>query len=133
MKLLIRRDPKLGTMGKQKYVLSIHAQLSGAEATLVRSNKLDGEMLLYFEGTAADKSGSAGAMLRVMRDVNLTVGKLIEGVTFTCDNLGQLLGVETQALEAAQNLQRYLTAAATFGGEVVVDLDEAIRSRDGRS
>jgi hypothetical protein len=132
VKLSIRRDPKSGTIGKQKYTLSIRAQLSEAETTWVRANKLEGEMLLYFEGTTADQYGSAGAMLRIMRDVDLTVGKLIEGVTLTCDNLGQLLGVEAQVLEATQNLQRYLVVAATFGKETVVDLDAVIRPEGGR-
>ena len=122
MKLMIRRDPKFGTVGRPKYALSVRAQLSEAETALVDKSKLEGEMLLSFE-TTAEKSGSAGAMLRIMRDVNLTVGKLIEGVTLTCDSLPQLLGVEAQALDAGKNLQRYLAIAATFGSETVVNLE----------
>lgn len=131
MKLLIRRDPKLGTLGKQKYALSIRAQLSEAETAQIHVNKLEGEKLLSFE-SAADKSGSAGAMMRVIRDADLTVGKLIEGVTLICDSLSQLLGVETQATEAAQNLQRYLAIAATFGGETIISLEEAVRPKNGQ-
>ena len=139
MKLLIRRDQKTGMLGKQKYTLYVRAQLSDAETTVVRKNKLEGELLLYFDKdahqsgfarNAKDKGGFMGFALSLMRDVALSVGKLIEGATFTCDNVGQLLSVEAEATNAAMQLKRYITAAATFGGELALDIDEAIRKED---
>ena len=122
MLLLIRRDPRLGTPDKLKYVLSVRAELSKTETALVRGNKLDGKELLFFEATA-EKPGTAGAILRIMRDAHLTVGKLIEGIMLTCDDIDQLIGVEAQTVEASKNFQRYLTFAATFGRETVIDLE----------
>ena len=78
--------------------------------------------LLFFEATA-EKPGTAGAILRIMRDAHLTVGKLIEGIMLTCDDIDQLIGVEAQTVEASKNFQRYLTFAATFGRETVIDLE----------
>ena len=139
MKLLIRRDQKTGLLGKQKYTLYVRAQLSDAEAAIVRKNKLEGELLLYFDKdahqsgyarNAKDEGGLMGAVMRLTRDVALTVGKLIEGASFTCDNVAELLGVEAEATEAAKNLKRYITAAATFGGELAIDIDEALRQED---
>jgi len=41
MKLLLRRDQKTGLMGKSKYTLYVRAQLTDAEANLVRKNRLE--------------------------------------------------------------------------------------------
>ena len=139
MKLLIRRDQKSGILGKQKYTLYVRAQLNDADATLVRKNRLENELLLYFDKDAhssgyarraKDEGGFMGLAMSLMRDVSLTVAKLIEGATFTCDNVGQLLSVEDEATRSAMQLKRYIIAAATFGGELAIDIDEAVRKED---
>lgn len=139
MKLLIRRDQKTGLMGKSKYTLSVRAQLNDAEAALVRKNRLENELLLYFDKDAhssgyfrqkKDEGGFMGLAASLIRDVSLTVGKLIEGTSFTCDNVGQLLSVENEAVRSAMQLKRYIIAAATFGGEDAIDIDEAVRKED---
>ncbi|MCB0680385.1 MAG: hypothetical protein KDC32_05485 [Saprospiraceae bacterium] len=139
MKLLIQRNQKSGFTGKSKYTLYVRAQLNDAEAEIVRRNRLENELLLYFDRdeykagfarNAKDEGGFWGMAMRMMRDVALTIGKLIEGTTFTCDNVGQLLSVEDETLIAAKNLKRYIKAAATFGGELAIDIDEMIRKED---
>lgn len=139
MKLLLRRDQKTGLMGKSKYTLYVRAQLTDAEANLVRKNRLENELLLYFDKDAhssgyfrqkKDEGGFMGLAASLIRDVSLTVGKLIEGTTFTCDNVGQLLGVENEAVRSAMQLKRYIIAAATFGGEDAIDIDEAVQKED---
>lgn len=139
MKLLIRRDQKTGLMGKSKYTLYVRAQLNDTEAALVRKNRLENELLLYFDKDAhssgyfrqkKDEGGFMGLAASLIRDVSLTVGKLIEGTSFTCDNVGQLLSVENEAVRSAMQLKRYIIAAATFGGEDAIDIDEAVRKED---
>ena len=139
MKLLLRRDQKTGLMGKSKYTLSVRAQLTDAEANLVRKNRLENELLLYFDKDAhssgyfrqkKDEGGFMGLAASLIRDVSLTVGKLIEGTSFTCDNVGQLLSVENEAVRSAMQLKRYIIAAATFGGEDAIDIDEAVQKED---
>ena len=140
MKLLLRRDQKTGLMGKSKYTLYVRAQLTDIEAAIVRKNRLENELLLYFDRdahkaggfarNAKDEGGFMGLAMSLMRDVSLTVGKLIEGASFTCDNVGQLLSVEDEATRSAMQLKRYINAAATFGGEQAIDIDEAIRKQD---
>ncbi|MEI2770822.1 MAG: hypothetical protein V9G98_08855 [Candidatus Competibacter sp.] len=139
MKLLLRRDQKTGLMGKSKYTLYVRAQLTDAEATLVRKNRLENELLLFFDKDAhssgyfrqkKDEGGFMGMAVSLMRDVSLTVAKLIEGTSFTCDNVGQLLSVENEAVRSAMQLKRYILAAATFGGEDAIDIDEAVRKED---
>ena len=139
MKLLILRNQKSGFTGKSKYTLYVRAQLNDAEAAIVRKNRLENELLLYFDKDAhssgyarqkKDEGGFMGLALSLMRDTALTVAKLIEGTTFTCDNVGQLLSVENEAVRSAMQLKRYIIAAATFGGELAIDIDEAIRKED---
>lgn len=139
MKLLLRRDQKTGLMGKSKYTLYVRAQLTDAEANLVRKNRLENELLLYFDKDAhssgyfrqkKDEGGFMGLAASLIRDVSLTVGKLIEGTSFTCDNVGQLLSVENEAVRSAMQLKRYIIAAATFGGEDAIDIDEAVQKED---
>ena len=139
MKLLLRRDQKTGLMGKSKYTLYVRAQLTDAEATLVRKNRLENELLLFFDKDAhssgyfrqkKDEGGFMGMAVSLMRDVSLTVAKLIEGTSFTCDNVGQLLSVENEAVRSAMQLKRYILAAATFGGEDAIDIDEAVQKED---
>ena len=141
MKLLIRRDQKTGLLGKQKYTLYVRAQLTDVEAALVHKNRLEGELLLYFDKDAnlsgstlarsfKDGGGFIGLAVRHLRDVALTVAKLIEGATFTCDNVGELLSVEHEAVRGAMQLKRYINAASTFGGEEAIDIDEALKQED---
>lgn len=139
MKLLIRRDQKSGVFGKSKYTLYVRAQLTDTEAAIVRKNRLENELLLYFDKDAhssgyfrqkKDEGGFMGLAASLIRDVSLTVGKLIEGTTFACDNVGQLLSVENEAVRSAMQLKRYIIAAATFGGEDAIDIDEAVRKED---
>lgn len=138
MKLLIRRAQKAGLLGKQKYTLYVRAQITDAEQEIIRRNGLAGELLLYYErdtqagGINAMYAkdgliGGLGGLLKFMRDVSLTVQLLVSGTTFTCDNVAQLLDVEEQALQAAKNLKRYLDAAVSFGGEVAIDIDDALK------
>ena len=58
-----------------------------------------------------------------MKDTTLTTNSLINGTTFTCKNVAELLEIEEQVKEAAVNLRRYLYAASGFGGEEVIDVD----------
>lgn len=139
MKLLIRREQKTGLMGKSKYILYVRAQLTDTEANLVHKNRLENELLLFFDKDAhssgyfrqkKDEGGFMGMAVSLLRDVSLTVAKLIEGTSFTCDNVGQLLNVENQTVEAAKMLKRYIDAAATFGGEQGIDIDAILRKED---
>lgn len=139
MKLLIKREQKTGMLGKNKFSLYVRAQITAAEEELIKKNGLANELLLYYERDQAASGmvnsmftkggfiGGLGGMLKLMRDVQLTVNALIVGTTFNCDNVAQLLDVETESVQAAKNLKRYLEAAATFGGEVAIDIDEQIK------
>jgi hypothetical protein len=127
VKLLIRREVKAGGQGKLAYTFHARAQLTDAETALIHTNKLSGEFLLHFAGST-DGSGSAGALLRVMRD--LTIKKLMEGTTFHCDHLSDLRAIEGHVLQAAKNLKHDLATALTLGSETLIDIDEILRQEE---
>lgn len=137
MRLLIRREQKTGLLGKSKFSLYVRAQITDVEQDIIRKNGLAGELLLYYERDTnagvvnsmyakGGFIGSIGGIVKAMRDVPLTIHSLVGGTTFTCDNVAQLLDVEAEATQAAKNLKRYLEAAASFGGEIAIDIDDAI-------
>lgn len=127
MKLLIRRDVNKAKPGKPGYTVHARVQLTDTEAALIQTNQLEGEMLLHFEGST-EGPGSAGALLRVMR--NLTVKNLTEGMTFSGEHLYLLRDIEAHVLQAAKNLKRTLDTAQTLGRETLVDIDEVVCRED---
>lgn len=135
MQLLIRRNQKPGMLKGVKYTLYVRAQLTQEESNLVKKNNLTAELLYYYDkdegknGLSASmkaSGGLTGALISRMRDTALTVGKLAQGTEITCDNVAELLGVEDQIKEATLMLKSYLDAAATFGGEEVLDMDKVL-------
>lgn len=141
MKLLLRRSQKSGMLGGTKYTLYVRAQLSEEESSLVKHNHLAGELLVYHErdtgpglfSAAKSKGGLTDFVVSKMRDTELTVAKLIEGAELSCENVAQLLAVEDQVKGAALTLKAYLDAAAKFGGEEVLDMDEVLAQVQGRT
>jgi hypothetical protein len=136
MQLLIRRNQKSGMLGGTKYTLHVRAQLTDEERALVKKNNLAGELLFYFDKDEnrtggfmvrlKAMGGLAGVLARKMRDTSLTVAKIIEGTDITCDNVAELIGVEDQIKEASLMFKAYLDAAAKFGGEEVLDMDQVL-------
>jgi len=116
-------------------------QLTEEENALVKKNNLAGELLVYYDKdadkasiTAAMKEsgGWAAAMVHKMRDTALTVAKLVEGTEIVCDNVGKLVGVESEAKEAVVMLKCYLDVSATFGSEEVLDIDRILAETDAK-
>jgi hypothetical protein len=143
MQLLIRRNQKSGMLGGMKYTLYVRAQVTAEENSLIKKNNLAGELLVYYDKDANKATlaasvknnlgGLAGALVRKMRDTALTVAKLIEGTEFTCDNVGELLGVENEVKEASLMLKNYLDVAAKFGGEEVLDMDQILADMNAKA
>jgi hypothetical protein len=141
MQLLIRRNQKSGMLGGTKYSLYVRAQITAEENSLIKKNNLAGELLVYYDkdenkaslaGAMKAAGGLTGALVRKMRDTALTVGKLIGGTEFTCDNVGELLGIENEVKEASLMLKNYLDLAAKFGGEEVLDMDQILADMNAK-
>jgi hypothetical protein len=125
MKLLLRRDQKSGMLGKVTFLLDVRAELSEEEKAHVKKYKL-GETMLYERQKITDPGGGllglASRMAYKMINLSVSVDDLAKGKQIECKDIVEMLAVEDQIKEAAQTFKSVLSAAASFGGEEVVEI-----------
>jgi hypothetical protein len=125
MKLLLRRDQKSGLIGKITFILTVRAELTEVEKDNIKKYKL-GDTMLYERMTMTEKgSGLLGVASRFafkMMNISVSVNDLSGGKKIDCKDIVEMLAVEDQIKEAAQTFKNVLEAAATFGGEEVIEL-----------
>jgi len=125
MKLLLRRDQKSGLIGKVTFTLAVRAELTDEEKSNIKKYKL-GETMLYERDKLIERgSGLLGLASRVafkMMNISVSVNDLSDGKKVDCKDIIEMLAVEEQIKEAAQTFKSVLEAAATFGGEEVIEL-----------
>jgi len=125
MKLLLRRDQKSGLIGKVTFTLAVRAELTDEEKSNIKKYKL-GETMLYERDKLIERgSGLLGLASRVafkMMNISVSVKDLSNGKKIDCKDIIEMLAVEEQIKEAAQTFKSVLEAAATFGGEEVIEL-----------
>jgi hypothetical protein len=125
MKLLLRRDQKSGLLGKIAFVLDVRAELTGDEKNSIAKYKL-GNTMLYEREKLADKgSGLLGVASRLalkMMNISVSVDDLSKGKQIECKDIVEMLAVEDQIKEACQTFRAVLKAAASFGGEEVIEI-----------
>lgn len=125
MKLLLRRDQKSGLIGKVTFTLAVRAELTDPEKDNIKKYKL-GETMLYERDKLTDRgSGLLGLASRVafkMMNISVSVNDLADGKKIDCKDIIEMLAVEEQIKEAAQTFKNVLEAAASFGGEEVIEL-----------
>jgi hypothetical protein len=133
MKLLLRRDQKSGMMGlgKVNFSLEVRADLTEEEKSNIRKYKL-GDTMLYqrYEKEITDKgSGLLGLASRAayslafkMINITVSIDDLEKGKKVDCKDIVEMIAVEEQIKEAAQVFKNVLMAAASFGGEEVVEV-----------
>jgi hypothetical protein len=112
-------------MGKISFVLDVRAELTDDEKSNVKKYKL-GDTMLYERDKLADRgSGLLGLASRLafkMINITVSVDDLSGGKQIECKDIVEMLAVEDQIREAAQTFKNVLAAAASFGGEEVVEL-----------
>lgn len=127
MKLLLRRDQKPGMlgMGKITFLLDVRAQLTEDEQANVKKYKM-GDTLLYSQKEIQDKSqtigGSLSMIAKSMMNLTISVKDLAEGKRVECKDILEMLAAEEQIKQACQTFAQVLRAAATFGGEEIVEI-----------
>lgn len=127
MKLILKREQRAAGVlaNKVKFVLTTRAELTGAEQEAIKKYKL-GDTELYRSAELTGGSGLLGlvsrAALSALIDV-IRVNDLAQGKTVECNTVVEMLAVEDEIREAAKTFKLVLDAAATFGGEEVVELD----------
>ena len=125
MKLLLRRDQKSGLIGKITFTLAVRAELTDEEKNNIKKYKL-GDTMLYERAKMTDPgSGLIGVGWRLafkMMNLTVSVDDLSGGKKIDCKDIVEMLAVEDQIKEAAQTFKNVLEAAASFGGEEVIEL-----------
>lgn len=114
MKLLITKNQSKGMMGGVSFEVRAQAQLTDEESKLVQYYKLDNEVLLSKKminiwGQPTD------------HDVKVTVRQLLNGETFKCKDLNEVIAYTESLKSACGTLKSYLDVARGFGGQEVCD------------
>jgi hypothetical protein len=99
--------------GGVKFELSAKATLTPEESALISKYKVDKEVLLKKE----IKIPLTGRSLLL----DITIGSLVGGQNFKCNDIGEILEYEANIRESCQKFRDYLTVMQSFGGEEVVE------------
>ena len=127
MKLLLRRDQKSGVLGlgKVAFTLDVRAELTEKEKSNIQKYKL-GDTVLYASHEMTEKgSGLLGLASRLafkMMTISVSVNDLQGGKKIDCKDIVEMLAVQDQIKEAAQTFKNVLEAAASFGGEEILEI-----------
>ena len=127
MDLLLRRDQRAGMMGMGGviFTLDVRAELTEDEVSYISHYKL-GKVQLYSRGEITDPGagllGLASRLAFKAMNISLSVNDLAGGKRIECKDILEMLAVEEQIKEAARTFRAILEAAATFGGEEVVQI-----------
>lgn len=126
MKLLLRRDQKTNMLGKVIFTVSVRAEITDEEKASIKKYKM-GDTMLYERSKIVDPgSGIIGLASRLafkMINLTISVNDLENGKQVECKDILEMLAVEEQIKEAAQNFRNVLSAATTFGGEEILEIN----------
>lgn len=125
MRILLRRDQRSGLLGKIIFTLDVRAEISDDERSNIQRYRL-GDTELYASHEMTDRgSGLLGAASRLAFKaitLRVTVNDLAGGKRIEAKDIVEMLAIEDQIREAAQTFKQVLDAAATFGGEEVIEI-----------
>ena len=113
MKLYITRDQAKRLLGGVKFELRARTELTNEEAELIIKYKADKEVLLHKEV----KIPLTGRSIIL----NLTIGSLMNGQTFKCNDIAEILEYEKNIKESCEAFKNYLEVMKNFGGEEVIE------------
>ena len=113
MKLFITRGQSKKILGGTSFELSARTELTNDEASLVKNYKAEKEVLLQKE-IKIPLTGSSIAM-------NITIGSLMAGQSFKCNDIGEILEYEKNIKESCAAFKNYIEVMKSFGGEEVIE------------
>jgi len=115
MRLRIIKGQNKGMLGGVSFQVQAQVELSDEERNLIQHYKLEKEVVL-----SKKLIGFWGQPLDV--SVSVTVQKLMQGDTYKCKDLNEVIGYRDSLMEACKTLKGYLEVARSFGGEEVVEI-----------
>jgi len=113
MKLHLKRSQSGKLLGGVKFELEAKAQLTQEESELINRYKVQDELL-------AEKQIKIPLTNKVLV-VKLTIGSLISGQKFKCNEISEILGYEEEIKTSCQSLCQLLEVMRSFGGEEVIE------------
>lgn len=113
MTLTLSRNQASGMFGGVKFELSAKVALTPDESAVISKYKADKEVLLKKE----IKIPLTGKSLLL----DITIGSLVGGQNFKCNDIGEILEYESNIRESCQKFRDYLTVMHSFGGEEVIE------------
>lgn len=125
MKLGVMMSQSKGLMGGVSFEVKGKIDLTPDEQELIRHYKMENEIL-----TKKKMKNIWGQLTDI--EVNVVVGGLLRGDTFKCKNLGEVIAYRDSLIDGCRNLKAYLDVAKSFGGEVVIDIDELVQRDSDR-
>ena len=108
MQLLLTRDQSKKMLGGISFELSAKVDLTDEEAGLVKKYKADKEVLMEKE----IKIPLTGRSIIL----NLSIGSLVVGQSFKCNNIAEILEYEGNVKESCEAFKNYLEVMRHFGG-----------------
>lgn len=132
MELILKREQASKMLGGVKFELSARVELKSKEQDVIKKYQADRWVLHSRKPSLAQAGlevGSVaqaigGKLFKVFSDI--TIGKLTSGVSFTCDNINDVLDHEDKIKEACATFYTYLVAMQNFGGEERISYPEAL-------
>jgi hypothetical protein len=109
MKLLIRKDQSSGVFGGTKFEFTAKVALTTEETELVNKYKAAKQVLMKKEVKIPFTTSTF--------QVDITIGSLIQGQAFKCNDIGEILECENTVKESCANFKNYLQAMKEFGGQ----------------
>lgn len=126
MKLLIKKATRPGRLGTITFELYTRLQVDQDELSLLDKCNLLNESI--FQKTQAKTDGVVNTLFALSESQSAKVHHIIEGYTFTCERLEELVALESELKQSSVNLQQYLAMAASFDQEEVFDLEELLEA-----
>ena len=116
MRLKLVRNQASGMFGGVKFELEARVDLDPSEAELIRRYKADKEVLVKREIKIPLTDRAIV--------VNLTIGSLMTGQTFKCNDIAEILEYEQSVKQSCEAFRRYLTVMESFGGEELIEYND---------
>jgi len=113
MRLHIRRNQASGVLGGIKFELTGKVELSADELALVKRYHAEKQVLLKKEIKIPFTSRALS--------LDLTIGSLLNGQTFKCEEIGDIISYEQELKIGCQTFKAYIETMKSFGGEEVLD------------
>lgn len=106
MKLIVKKDQDVGMLGKVKFIINAKVSLTDEESALVKKYNVKKEVLFSKNN---------------FMQTEITIGSLIDGETFSCKTIEEILKFEEIIKKSCQNLKIKLDTMKSFGGEYEID------------